>query len=61
MLFRSTPINRSADLNDIEKLWKRRFGIDLPAFERFKKYLRNTEDWEELENGEGLYYKYVNS
>lgn len=54
----NTPINRTADLNDIEKLWKRRFGIDLPSFERFKKYLRNKEDWEELENGEGLYYKY---
>ena len=40
----NTPINKSADINDIEKLWKRRFGIDLTVIERFKRYLSTPED-----------------
>jgi len=55
----NTPINKSADINDIEKLWKRRFGIDLTVIERFKRYLSTPEDWEEINNGEGWYYKYA--
>ena len=54
----NTPINKSADNTVIEKLWKRRFGIDLPAIERFKIYLKNPADWIELIDGNGYYYKY---
>lgn len=55
----NTPINKSADINDIEKLWKRRFGIDLTVIERFKRYLSTPEDWEEINNGEAWYYKFA--
>ena len=55
----NTPINRSADLNDIEKLWKRRFGISLSAIEKFKRYLKEPENWAEIEHEEGMYYKYA--
>jgi len=42
----NTPINKCATDNEIEQLWKKRFGIDLSVQEKFTKLLSNKEDWE---------------
>ncbi len=42
----NTPKNSSADINIVEKLWKKRFGIDATALERahmFYKILRKNK------------------
>lgn len=42
----NTPINKNADLNHIEMLWKRRFGLDASIHERFLILLDDYEQWE---------------
>lgn len=54
----NTPIDKSADITQIEKLWKRTFGLDLPAIERFRIYLQTPSGWVELFDENGYYYKY---
>lgn len=42
----NTPKNKSADLQHIEMLWKKRFGLLSPPLERMLIYLRNNDLWE---------------
>lgn len=53
----NTPIDKSADINIIEKLWKKRFGIDKSAIEKIQLYLSKPSDWDDADWG-GKYYKY---
>lgn len=54
----NTPKNRSADLDKVEYLWKKRFGINKTALEKMKICLEDKENWEQ--NEEGIrYYKYA--
>lgn len=41
----NTPKDRTASLADCEKIWRQRFGIDKPIFERFKCFLLEPENW----------------
>lgn len=41
----NTPINTSADLYVVEKLWRKRFGIDTSPFQRLSILLDNLSDW----------------
>lgn len=41
----NTPIDKSADIGKIEKMWKQRFGLDLSPFERMKLLLLKPNDW----------------
>lgn len=41
----NTPINKCADINDVENLWRRHFGIDLSAMERLDILLNDTDKW----------------
>lgn len=41
----NTPIDKQADYCDIESLWRRRLGIDLPILERFKILLDEVDKW----------------
>lgn len=41
----NTPVDRSADIKNIEKLWKKRFGINLSPLERVRNYLRYPSEW----------------
>lgn len=41
----NTPINKTADIHDIELLWKKRFGIIQTPLERFKVYLKDKSMW----------------
>ena len=42
---KNTAINETADQYYIEKMWRQRFGLDLSVIERFKKLLKEPENW----------------
>ena len=42
----NTPIDKTADPDKEEKLWRKRFHIDEPAYNKAMYYLENPEDWE---------------
>ena len=54
----NTPKNASADINIIEKLWKKRFGIDATALDRALLFLQKPYDWVDSNNGK-KFYKYA--
>ena len=54
----NTPRNASADINIIEKLWKKRFGIDATALDRALLFLQKPYDWADS-NGGKKFYKYA--
>ena len=45
----NTPADKSADIDKVESLWKKRFGIDKPAFERYGIALSSPDDWESVD------------
>lgn len=54
----NTPKTSSADINIVEKLWKKRFGIDATALERAKLFLEKSCDWINSDDGK-KFYKYA--
>lgn len=42
----NTPKDKSADIQHIEKLWRKRFGIDLSIKERYLILLEQIDEWE---------------
>ena len=53
----NTPVDKSADRDIVEKLWKKRFGIDKTALERFQRYLRDIDGWESVDGQQSFFYK----
>lgn len=53
----NTPINKCADDSEIERLWKKRFAINLSVYEKNLKLLSNKEEWEEYD---GVYFHKFN-
>ena len=49
----NTEINKNADINDIERLWKKRLGLLTTPLEQAKRLLARPDDWIEEE---GTYY-----
>lgn len=41
----NTPIDRSADIRDVEYLWKKRFGLLQTPLEQIKVFLKKPNDW----------------
>jgi|SRR5450759_1325737 len=41
----NTDINKSTDINWVEYLWRKRFGIDRSIYERYQILLDNPNDW----------------
>lgn len=41
----NTPIDKQADQYDIEKMWRERFGLDLPPYERLINLLAEPNEW----------------
>mgnify|MGYP000938999475 CR=1 FL=1 len=41
----NTAIDKQADMNDVEFLWRKRFGIELPIMERLHILLSETDKW----------------
>lgn len=55
----NTPIDKSADINHIEQLWRKRFHLDDTPIEKFRYYLRSPDDWNTIQdNNMGYFYKY---
>ena len=55
----NTPIDKSADINHVEHLWRKRFRIDETPVEKFRYYLINPCDWENVQDFSMEYfYKY---
>lgn len=55
----NTDINKSADINHIEYLWKKRFKINRSPLEQIKYKLQFIDEWKERDN-EGIYYHEFN-
>ena len=54
----NTPIDSIADLDKIEYLWRKRFGIDLSITEKLSRLLDHPEDWlGDFNNGQAMYHK----
>ncbi len=45
----NTPISDSASDYLVERLWKKRFGLDLPIQQRYKAKLQDMNNWEYFE------------
>lgn len=41
----NTPIDKSADINNVEYLWRKRFHLDKTPLERVSYYLKNPKSW----------------
>ncbi|WP_286753521.1 MULTISPECIES: RNA-binding domain-containing protein [Sphingobacterium] len=41
----NTPIDKSADINQIEKMWYQRFGLDLTPVVKMQRYLLDPNQW----------------
>ena len=55
----NTAIDSIADLDKIEYLWRKRFGIDLSAVEKLLRLLDSPDDWTgDLNWGDFKYHKY---
>lgn len=54
----NTPKNVSADINIVEKLCKKRFGIDATASEQAYLFLQQPYDWVDSDDGR-KFYKYA--
>ena len=54
----NTPKTSSADINIIERLWKKRFGIDATVFDRALLFLQTPNDWADSDAGK-KFYKYA--
>lgn len=53
---RNTPMTETANINSVEKLWKKRFAMETDVFELYKKALRDKWNWRR--NDSGWYYAY---
>lgn len=54
----NTPINKSADIYHLEKMWKERFGIDMTPLTRMKYLLQKPNEWfKDLGNKGYSYHK----
>ena len=57
----NTAINKSADISNVEMLWKKRFGLLSPPLERMLTYLKSPNLWDYSSNDcykEKLYYRF---
>ena len=55
----NTPVDRSADRDKVEALWKKRFGFDKPTLEKFRIYLRDYRHWVSVDGEQSWYYEYA--
>ena len=55
----NTPIDKSADINNVEYLWQKRFHLDETPIGKFNHYLKNSDAWEPIQDQDmGYFYKY---
>lgn len=49
----NTPVNDAAQPHEIERMWRERFGLDMPPLERARRYLIEPDAWAHLDEGDG--------
>ena len=49
----NTPANDVAQPHEIERMWRERFGWDMPPLERVKRYLDEPDAWSHLIESDG--------
>lgn len=56
----NTPIKENADVDKVEYLWRKRFGINLSVLDKLKLFLFRTNDWVHNDDYSNpyFYYKY---
>lgn len=55
----NTPVDKSADIDKVELLWKKRFGLTQSPLDRFEIYLEEYKNWiDGPHGGMKIYYKY---
>ena len=52
----NTPKNSSADIDKVEYLWKKRFGLNLTPLGRLEKFIEDYQGW--VNSSRGEQYKY---
>ena len=56
----NTPLDSAAAPHEIERMWRGRFGLDMPPLERVNRYLDDPDGWlpmsEEAFSGDAFYY-----
>lgn len=53
----NTPIDKSADIGFIEKMWRERFGLDVLQLEKLRIYLLDFEHWK-WDGIDSAYYEF---
>lgn len=51
----NTPSDQVASANEIEAMWRERFGLDKPPLQRLRSYLKRPEEWTEVDENEWYY------
>lgn len=56
----NTPVDKSADINNVEYLWRKRFHLDDTPIEKAAYYLKRPQDWSAspIEHELSMFYKY---
>lgn len=55
----NTPIDKSADINHVESLWRKRFHLDEPPIEKFRYYLSTPQNWNPIRDcNMGFFYRF---
>ncbi|EPI15815.1 TPA: CAAX protease [Enterococcus faecium] len=54
----NTPKNKNADLDKVEYLWRKRFGVHLDISEKLNIYLSELDNWIYDDNLSKCYYKF---
>ncbi|MCO5510946.1 AlbA family DNA-binding domain-containing protein [Enterococcus hirae] len=54
----NTPKNKNADLDKVEYLWRKRFGVHLDISEKLNIYLSELDNWIYDDNLAKCYYKF---
>ena len=49
----NTPVDAAAQPHEIERMWRERFGLDIPHLERIRRYLQEPEGWSHLARNDG--------
>lgn len=53
----NTPVDKSADVDKTEELWKKRFGIGENTLQRIQRYLKDAGGWGSVDGQQTFFYK----